>query len=88
MRKDDHQIHFDMQALLVSEKVDQSIIYRSKDFDMSYINVGNIPVEDITLIHLVNETPLIERLMSIEVLIFIILMDFFTVCSFLCFLVD
>ena len=49
MRKDDHQIHFDMQALLVSEKVDQSIIYRSKDFDMSYINVGNIPVEDITL---------------------------------------
>ncbi len=49
MREDDHQIHFDMQALLVSEKVDQSIIYRSKDFDMSYINVGNIPVEDITL---------------------------------------
>ena len=49
MRKDDHQIHFDMQALLVSEKVDQSIIYRSKDFDMSYTNVGNIPVEDITL---------------------------------------
>ena len=49
MRKDDHQIHFDMQALLVSEKADQSIIYRGKDFDMSYINVGNIPVEDITL---------------------------------------
>ena len=49
MRKDDHQIHFDMQALLVSEKADQSIIYRSKDFDMSYVNVGNIPVEDITL---------------------------------------
>ena len=50
MRKDDHQIHFDMQALLVSEKVDQSIIYRSKDFDMSYVNVGDIPIDDITLI--------------------------------------
>ena len=49
MRKDDHQIHFDMQALLLSEKNDQSIIYRDKDFDMSYVNVGNIPVKDITL---------------------------------------
>ena len=49
MRKDDHQIHFDMQALLVSEKKNQSIIYRNQDFDMSYVNVGNIPVEDITL---------------------------------------
>ena len=49
MRKDDHQIHFDMQALLISEKKDQSIIYRNQDFDMSYVNVGNIPVEDITL---------------------------------------
>ena len=38
-----------MQALIVSEKEDQSIIYRNQDFDMSYVNVGNIPVEDITL---------------------------------------
>ena len=30
MRKDDHQIHFDMQALLVSEKADQSIIYKQR----------------------------------------------------------
>ncbi len=49
MRKDDHQIHFDMQALLVSEKADQSILYRNQDFDMSYVNVGDIPMEDITL---------------------------------------
>ena len=49
MRKDDHQIHFDMQALLLSEKQEQSILYRNQDFDMSYVNVGNIPVEDITL---------------------------------------
>ena len=48
MRKEDHQVHFDMQALLV-EKDEQSIIYRNKDFDMSYVNVGNIPVNDITL---------------------------------------
>ena len=48
MRKDDHQIHFDMQALLVSEK--KSVYNLQKqDFDMSYVNVGNIPVEDITL---------------------------------------
>ena len=38
-----------MQALLVSEKVGQSIIYRNKDFDMSYVNVGNVSVNDITL---------------------------------------
>ena len=49
MRKDDHQIHFDMQALLVSEKAEQSLIYRGNDFDMSYVNVGDIPIEDITL---------------------------------------
>ena len=49
MRKDDHQMHFDMQALLVSEKAEQSLIYRGKDFDMSYVNIGNIPMEDITL---------------------------------------
>ena len=49
MRKDDHQMHFDMQALLVSEKTEQSIMYRGQDFDMSYVNVGNIPMEDITL---------------------------------------
>ena len=49
MRKDDHQIHFDMQALLVSEKTDQSILYRNRDFDMSYVNIGNIPMENITL---------------------------------------
>ena len=49
MRKDDHQIHFDMQALLVSDKKDQAIIYRDKDFDMSYVNVGNIAMQDITL---------------------------------------
>ena len=33
MRKDDHQMHFDMQALLVSEKAEQSLIYRGKDRD-------------------------------------------------------
>ncbi len=49
MREDDHQIHFDMQALLVSESNGQSIIYRGADSDMSYVKVGNIPVEDITL---------------------------------------
>ena len=49
MRKDDHQMHFDMQALLVSEKTEQSIMYRGQDFDMSYVNVGNISMEDITL---------------------------------------
>ena len=49
MRKDDHQMHFDMQALLVSPKTEQSLIYRGQDFDMSYVNVGNIPMEDITL---------------------------------------
>ncbi|MDC0651726.1 ABC transporter substrate-binding protein [Alphaproteobacteria bacterium] len=49
MRKKDHQIHFDMQALLVSEKVGQPLIYRNIESDMSYVNVGNIPVEDITL---------------------------------------
>ena len=49
MRKDDHQMHFDMQALLVSPKAEQSIMYRGQDFDMSYVNVGNIPMEDITL---------------------------------------
>ena len=49
MRKEDHQIHFDMQALLVTEKDKQSIIYRNKDFDMSYKNIGNIPIKDITL---------------------------------------
>ena len=49
MRKDDHQIHFDMQALMVSEKVEQSIIYRGHDFDMSYVKVGDIPIDDITL---------------------------------------
>ncbi|MBF95722.1 MAG: hypothetical protein CFH34_00743 [Alphaproteobacteria bacterium MarineAlpha9_Bin4] len=49
MRADDHQIHFDMQALLLSEKQEQSILYRNQDFDMSYVNVGNIPMEDITL---------------------------------------
>ena len=49
MRKDDHQMHFDMQALLVSKKTEQSLIYRGKDFDMSYVNVGNIPMKDITL---------------------------------------
>ena len=49
MRKDDHQIHFDMQALLLTEKKDQSVIYRNQDFDMSYVTVGNIPMEDITL---------------------------------------
>ena len=30
MRKDDHQIHFDMQALLLTEKKDQSVIYRNQ----------------------------------------------------------
>ena len=49
MRKDDHQIHFDMQALMVSEKVKQPIIYRGNDSDMSYVKVGNIPIDDITL---------------------------------------
>ncbi|MEC8099991.1 MAG: ABC transporter substrate-binding protein [Pseudomonadota bacterium] len=49
MRKDDHQMHFDMQALLVSERKNQTIMYRGQDFDMSYVNVGNIPMEDITL---------------------------------------
>ena len=49
MRKEDHQIHFDMQALLLTEKNDQSVIYRNQDFDMSYVTVGNIPMEDITL---------------------------------------
>ena len=49
MRKDDHQIHFDMQALLLTEKKDQSVIYRNQDFDMSYVTVGNIPMDDITL---------------------------------------
>ena len=49
MRKEDHQVHFDMQALLVAKRTSQSIIYRNKDFDMSYVNLGNIPVNDITL---------------------------------------
>ena len=49
MRKKDHQIHFDMQALLVSEKAGPALIYRDFDSDMSYVNVGDIPVEDITL---------------------------------------
>ena len=49
MRKEDHQVHFDMQALLVAKRTSQPIIYRNKDFDMSYISVGNIPVNDITL---------------------------------------
>ena len=49
MRKDDHQIHFDMQALILSEKKGPSVIYRKQDFDMSYQTVGNIPMEDITL---------------------------------------
>ena len=49
MRKDDHQIHFDMQALLVSEKTNKSIIYRDIDFEMTYKTVGKIPIEDITL---------------------------------------
>ena len=49
MRKDDHQIHFDMQALMVSEKVEQPIIYRGNDSDMSYVKVGDIPIDDITL---------------------------------------
>ena len=49
MRKEDHQVHFDMQALLVAKITSQPIIYRNKEFDMSYVNVGNIPVNDITL---------------------------------------
>ena len=49
MRKKDHQIHFDMQALLVSEKKGPALIYRDFDSDMSYVNIGNIPVKDITL---------------------------------------
>ena len=49
MREKDHQIHFDMQALLVSEKEGPALIYRDFDSDMSYVNVGNIPVEAITL---------------------------------------
>ena len=49
MRKKDHQIHFDMQALLISEKEGPSLIYRDFDSDMSYIKMGNIPVENITL---------------------------------------
>ena len=38
-----------MQALLVSKKDGPALIYRDFDSDMSYVNVGNIPVEDITL---------------------------------------
>ena len=49
MRKDDHQIHFDMQALLVSEKVEQPIMYRGNDSDMSYVKIGDISIDDITL---------------------------------------
>ncbi len=49
MRKDDHQIHFNMQALLLKEKDKQSIIYRDSDSDMTYKKVGNIPIEEITL---------------------------------------
>ncbi len=49
MREDDHQVHFNMQALLLTEKNKQSIIYRNTDSDMSYKNVGSIPMEDITL---------------------------------------
>ena len=30
MRKEDHQVHFDMQALLVAKRTSQSIIYRNK----------------------------------------------------------
>ena len=30
MRKDDHQMHFDMQALLVSEKAEQSYNIETK----------------------------------------------------------
>ncbi len=49
MRDTDHQIHFDMQALLITQKDEQSIIYRNIDSDMSYKNIGNIPRKDITL---------------------------------------
>ena len=49
MRKDDHQIHFDMQALLMAEKSGQGIIYGKNDFALSYVNVGNISIDDITL---------------------------------------
>ncbi len=49
MRKDDHQIHFDMQALLVSSSSGKPIMYRGIDSGMSYVKVGDIPMEDITL---------------------------------------
>ena len=34
---------------MVSEKVEQPIIYRGNDSDMSYVKVGDIPIDDITL---------------------------------------
>ncbi len=49
MRKDDHQIHFDMIAGVVSEKVQKPMIYKGENFGMAYSTVGKISKEDITL---------------------------------------
>ena len=49
MRKKDHQIHFDIVAGLVSNKVEKPIQYRGENFGMAYTSVGKISKEDVTL---------------------------------------
>ena len=49
MRKQDHQIHFDIVAGLVSNKVEKPIQYRGENFGMAYSTVGKISKEDVTL---------------------------------------
>ena len=49
MRKQDHQIHFDIVAGLVSNKIEKPIQYRGENFGMAYSTVGKISKEDVTL---------------------------------------
>ena len=49
MRKEDHQIHFDMVAGLVSNDVEKAIKYRGENFGMAYKTVGKISKEEVTL---------------------------------------
>ena len=49
MRKEDHQIHFDIVAGLVSNKVEKPIQYRGENFGMAYSTVGKISKKDVTL---------------------------------------
>ena len=49
MRKEDHQIHFDMIVTEITNDNGKTIKYKDKDFEVSFNELGKIEKKDITL---------------------------------------